>query len=307
LPSNCIQKNSIAFDTSGNVWVAFWPVIDSLGQLHGGGIAKYNGVSWTTVVQSDTIPNHNIDAIAIDHQNNLWATCYGKILKYDGNTWTEFNHSNSSFTLNGFRSMTVDANNSIWVGSDLFYPHNELIKISNSVLTVYTNLNSNLPSGVISSLSVDANNQLWIGLEAGDTGLSKLSGNTFTSYNINNSGLSTDYVYSVYAKGNKIYLGTEDGLLIYEDNSITGFNLVSTSAKSNLSVYPSPTHNTFSIFLNNEMQNAELKVFDIRGSEVYKQKLKGQSTIINNQFSPGVYFVRVSDGEKSFTQKLIVE
>jgi hypothetical protein len=55
------------------------------------------------------------------------------------------------------------------------------------------------------------------------------------------------------------------------------------------------------------MQNAELKVFDIRGSEVYKQKLKGQSTIINNQFSPGVYFVRVSDGEKSFTQKLIVE
>ncbi|MBK5284764.1 MAG: T9SS type A sorting domain-containing protein, partial [Bacteroidia bacterium] len=77
---------------------------------------------------------------------------------------------------------------------------------------------------------------------------------------------------------------------------------------SSLSIYPNPAHNTFTISLNElKIENGELKMYDVTGRVVHKQALNNQSSIINSQFSPGIYFVRVMAGEKVWQQKLVVE
>jgi hypothetical protein len=76
-----------------------------------------------------------------------------------------------------------------------------------------------------------------------------------------------------------------------------------------VSISPNPARSSFTISLNDELsiQNAGLKVYDTTGREIYTQQINNQSTIINNQFSAGVYFVKVQSGEKVWTEKLVVE
>jgi hypothetical protein len=78
---------------------------------------------------------------------------------------------------------------------------------------------------------------------------------------------------------------------------------------NSFNIYPNPTHNTFTISLNQwTVDNVQLTVFDISGRCVYEKQIRNfaQSEIRNN-FSPGIYFVKVSDGERSTTQKLIIQ
>jgi hypothetical protein len=74
-------------------------------------------------------------------------------------------------------------------------------------------------------------------------------------------------------------------------------------------IYPNPTHDTFTISLNQRtVDNGQLTVFDIAGRCVYFNTItNSQSSIINENFSPGVYFVKVSNGERSETKKLIIQ
>jgi hypothetical protein len=78
---------------------------------------------------------------------------------------------------------------------------------------------------------------------------------------------------------------------------------------NSFNIYPNPTHNTFTISLNQwTVDNGQLTVFDIAGRCVYEKPIRNfaQSEIRNN-FSPGIYFVKVNDGERSATQKLIIQ
>jgi hypothetical protein len=74
-------------------------------------------------------------------------------------------------------------------------------------------------------------------------------------------------------------------------------------------IYPNPAHNTFTISFNglSSMVNGHLQIFDVMGRAVHEQAVNNQSTIIDKQFSAGVYFVKVRVGERVFTEKMVVE
>jgi hypothetical protein len=74
-------------------------------------------------------------------------------------------------------------------------------------------------------------------------------------------------------------------------------------------IYPNPAHNTFTISFNglSSMVDGQLTIFDVMGRIVHEQTLNNQSTVIDKQFSLGVYFVKVRVGEKEFTEKVMVE
>jgi N-acetylneuraminic acid mutarotase len=75
------------------------------------------------------------------------------------------------------------------------------------------------------------------------------------------------------------------------------------------SCYPNPTSGTFTIILNNQssLLNSQLKIYDVTGRVVHEQKLNSASSIISFPFSAGVYIVKVGEGERMFTQKLVVQ
>jgi len=91
-------------------------------------------------------------------------------------------------------------------------------------------------------------------------------------------------------------------------NLSTGTNENGTQ-RDRLNIYPNPTTSTFTVTLPNHssLLNSQLKIVDVTGRVVHEQILNQPSSVINRPFSAGVYFVKVSDGEKVFTQKLVVQ
>jgi hypothetical protein len=77
---------------------------------------------------------------------------------------------------------------------------------------------------------------------------------------------------------------------------------------NSISIYPNPAHNMFTISLNEESETgSELKIYDMTARVVYQQTCQSAHKQINLTFAPGVYFVQVSDGQKVYQQKLVIE
>jgi hypothetical protein len=87
------------------------------------------------------------------------------------------------------------------------------------------------------------------------------------------------------------------GDMIEGIDEIGGDNLISIS--------PNPSTNHFTI--QSSLTNGQLKIYDAVGREVWQQPIRNQESEIHNTFSPGIYFVKVTDGEKTYTQKLVIE
>jgi hypothetical protein len=103
-------------------------------------------------------------------------------------------------------------------------------------------------------------------------------------------------------RGNNIYV--DDINIIGVPTAINDFN-----PTKGISIYPNPVHHSFIVSINGEISltGGQLYVYDINGRVVYNEILFNQSTIINRQFSAGVYFVKVNAGKKIATQRLIVQ
>jgi len=67
------------------------------------------------------------------------------------------------------------------------------------------------------------------------------------------------------------------------------------------SISPNPTTGTFNIESN--LQNAELKIYDVMGKEVYAAILNTKYETLNTHLAPGIYFVNAG----GHTQKLVVQ
>ena len=107
-----------------------------------------------------------------------------------------------------------------------------------------------------------------------------------------------DYAYNSIP--NQPILAGDTGRLqtsIHEMQSSINFNLS-----------PNPAHDNFTLTLNQAPSNATIQIFNTVGKIIYNEALnKKQETINSNQFSSGVYFVRVSNRKKQLIKKLIIQ
>ena len=80
-------------------------------------------------------------------------------------------------------------------------------------------------------------------------------------------------------------------------------------SSSTIKVFPNPAKDTFTISLNN-LNNAQVKIFDLLGKIVYENQARGKTLKINNdgQFKPGVYIIKVmGDNNKVYHTRLMVK
>ncbi|MEZ4801268.1 MAG: proprotein convertase P-domain-containing protein [Gelidibacter sp.] len=78
------------------------------------------------------------------------------------------------------------------------------------------------------------------------------------------------------------------------------------------SMFPNPNHGSFTIQLNSSSSdNIKVDVYDIRGRAIFKNNYRNNSTfnqVINlDNAQSGMYLVKVSDGEREVTRKIIIE
>lgn len=158
------------------------------------GLMKYNLVSENFDFVNGDYPKH-MGNIAIDNNGNKWIGTDEGLAQFDGKNWEIFNKENTSLPGNYFQESQLLVNgNDIWITSSRGFTFQ-----SNSPDTSY-----------IGNLS---------------TGLIKFNAKNFTFFNMNNSGLPSNKIYSIAkdSSGN-IWLGTNKGLVSYDGTNWTVYN-----------------------------------------------------------------------------------
>jgi ligand-binding sensor domain-containing protein len=220
---------SIEKDLKNNLWFST-----------DGAIYKYNGVNWQTF-DGNTI-DANLDGsltLKSDKENNLWiGTTYSGLIKYDGSRFTNFNINNSPLTSNIIKKIEFDKKGNLWLGmgyiayidgsNSWVIRKGGLVKFDGINWTIYNKANSGLAYDDVSAIAIDSSGAIWcatmdqwVGKQYGG-GLSKFDGNSWTTYNISNSGLSSNTIFDMKIdKNQNLWLSTSGGGLVKFDRKNT--------------------------------------------------------------------------------------
>ncbi|MCB2220256.1 MAG: T9SS type A sorting domain-containing protein [Bacteroidetes bacterium] len=259
--TNGDQISALAFD--GNNWMVYdtsnsgLPELDDISSIviednvtkwiggfvfQGGGgptykisLVSFDGNSWSVYDTSNCdLPNHLINAIAIDDVGTKWIGTgtpqlnEGGLAVFDNNNWTIYNTSNSGLPYNCLTSVAIDINGTKWIGTGFLVGSisggEGLATFDGSEWVHYNTSNSQLPSDIVYEIAIDGIDTKWIGTT---DGLATYDGNDWLVFNTSNSGLPYNWVTSIAIDGNDTkWIGTyyynmctgEDGI------SLTSFD-----------------------------------------------------------------------------------
>jgi hypothetical protein len=80
------------------------------------------------------------------------------------------------------------------------------------------------------------------------------------------------------------------------------------NSENGFTIYPNPANNNFKLSDLPKEEKFLLRIINIFGEDIYMQFLSGRNDyFIEANLSPGIYFVQISNKEKSFMDKLVIE
>ncbi|NOX75566.1 MAG: regulator [Gammaproteobacteria bacterium] len=97
---------SLIVATDDTIWAGTW----------GGGVAHYDGKSWTNFSSKDGLAGNIVYSVAQDEKGGLWFGTNGGLSYFDGKTWLTFDQSDGLLD-NNIYAIAPDADGRIWVGS----------------------------------------------------------------------------------------------------------------------------------------------------------------------------------------------
>jgi len=79
-----------------------------------------------------------------------------------------------------------------------------------------------------------------------------------------------------------------------------------TTSNNEISVFPNPVHNHFTVrFKNNK--KSYLKVLDITRKAVYQEIFTNETNVSTDKFKKGLYFINIINGTNTISRKIILE
>lgn len=153
------------------------------------------------------------------------------------------------------------------------------------------------------SIAVDPSDRKWMATESDGVYLVSADGTEIIKhFTTHNSPLPSNTVYAVTCNpnNNKVYMGTADGLYIYDSDSAPA-----AEDFSNVYAYPNPVRPDFTgyITIAGLKENSLVKIADVAGNVFYQTRSEGGMATwdgCNNageRVRTGVYFVFVSEGD----------
>jgi len=76
--------------------------------------------------------------------------------------------------------------------------------------------------------------------------------------------------------------------------------------KENISVYPNPATNKFTVNLAGS-EKANIEMFNLVGQKVYNSTATEKAEVNVSGFRPGIYMLKVSQNGKVYTSKVVVK
>lgn len=165
-------------------------------------------ISYANYVQQDIVP-----CIVADRNNIKWIGTYSHgLYKFDGNTWTHYDTSNSGLTSNYILSSAVDSNNFLWLG----LLDKGLVRYNGYKWMIYDSTNTGLNLSQVVYIGVDNKNNIWIC--TGAAGLIKYDHSLWTLYNTSNSGLPKNTTKCITFEDSIKWIAIEGGGIARFDN-----------------------------------------------------------------------------------------
>ena len=157
----------------------------------------------------------------IDDENKFWFGTYTGISIYDGqeiNNITQYDGLPQKPVLNLFK----DNDNTIWaaVGDPFWTNTGGLIKFKNEKIEKVFSKDDDFNFNNVRAITQDINNRL---LVVGNGGLSVYEDNRFKTFSAND-GIPFGYVNAIMVEGSNIWLGTLDGLVLYNGKKFNVYN-----------------------------------------------------------------------------------
>jgi ELWxxDGT repeat protein len=238
-------------------------------------------------------------------KNQLFFTAGGS------NLWT------TDGTVGGTVMVSPMASNSGFIGANddyLFALNNSYISTPPYIVSTYLRTDgtaggvSTVPYNVGSSasFSVVDNKMYKVRLDSGSTssvGLWVTDGTTGgTSKLFNGYGTGYEYVYhdTVYFANYTSAVGYEP---FYWVPTIAGIS--NSELNTEVSIYPNPSNGIVNIVIEGSNSEFQLEVYDVLGKKI--RDCKNVNAIDLSNAPKGIYFLRVSEGNKSFTKKIILQ
>ena len=92
----------------------------------------------------------------------------------------------------------------------------------------------------------------------------------------------------------------------YYYNAITGIS-ENTNTNSQITISPNPFTSSTTISFNEEQKNTTIKIMDVMSREIKTIHFSGKEYVIEKgEMSKGIYFVRITDGNKNVMNRKIV-
>jgi ligand-binding sensor domain-containing protein len=273
----------------------------------------------------------------------MWVgTVFSGLVKFNGTTWITYNISNSGLPDNNIRSLAMDLNGSVWIGTG-----DGLAKFDGFNWEIFNTSNSDLPGNKINSIAIDENGIIWIGTN--NKGLASFNDESWTVYNTSNSGLPSDRVLSINidSYGNK-WIGTYGlvkfndtiwssfdvfnsglannevtsividqlgskwigtmygGLSEYNENGIPFFTDENIVNKNKVNIFPNPASKELFVSIECSESVNEIIIYNQLGHKVLNEKITNYKTDVS-MLEDGVYVVEVITKSYRGRSKLIIK
>lgn len=181
------------------------------------GLSRVRGNAVETFV-SDGLPSGGVYDIAVGPAGEVWTATNGGAARQNGTGWETFDPNNSGIAQFDTRSIEIDANGTIYIGT------------ASSGLSIFDGENwqtlttsDGAPSNWIRVSSLDQNGHLWVGSEL-LPGLARYNGSMFIPMA---TGLPSNNVYAIETAPNgDVWVGTNGGVARFRNGARVTFTEV---------------------------------------------------------------------------------
>ena len=201
---------------------------------------------------NEGLPSNNLRHVAKDNEGFLWISTFNGLVRFDGNKFKTYDTKNvNNLSSSAFYSVNITTKGNMYISSQAsgalgldngeISPIMHASELPNSVQTTYLDSKNRLWIGTrnagvyfiendkvvrfsissfdnqsIMNFEEDELGNIWVASEG--AGVARISGETIVVYN-EKDGLVSNIVNAVFYQEGKMYVGTEKGLSIFQDES----------------------------------------------------------------------------------------
>ena len=202
-PQNSVR--SIAIDSEDRIWA------NCLGPEEDAGLILYDhGTFQIFNTENSDIPYEKVLDIEVGVGQDMWMLAGGNIIKYDGQTWTEYDEEDFGFQPYVIDDIAVDDDNNVCAVIDYAYSSSSfndnvpILFIFNEDETITFHAEMSLWPSVF----VDSDNDVWF---CGYEKVRKYDGDTLKVYDLPHSSFSINE-----SPRGDIWIGCNNGVYIYQ-------------------------------------------------------------------------------------------